>query len=442
MPVQDCMIRTAPPADLTQRNRVGGAVEACTDSYKRQGNPSMSNSSRALISVDEARTLLIEATRPLTGAENVALAEALGRVLAQPAAAASAVPPFDNSAMDGYACASADLSGEQTRLPISDRIPAGHAPGALKPGTAARIMTGAVLPEGADMVVVQERCEADDEQVTIGAAADPGANIRRGGEELAPGQTALEAGHRLAPEDLGLLATIGLAEVAVRPRPRVAILSTGDELVEPGRPLSPGQIYNSNAVMLAGLAQVMGCDTQVLAHVADTAEATERALSRAVERADLVLTSGGVSVGDADWVRKTIERLGALELWKIAVKPGKPLAFGRIGQTPIIGLPGNPVASHVGFCLFVAPVLRTMLGCRSAFPEALRLPAGFETGPASREIYWRVRPVEGVLKAFSQQGSAALSSVSWAHGLARVPIDQPVRLGDPIDYFPFGSLLA
>jgi molybdopterin molybdotransferase len=402
----------------------------------------MSSSSSSLMSVAEARKLLVDGVEPFEREETVALDDALGRVLARSADAAAPVPPADNSAMDGYACASADLDGDETRLPVSARIPAGRAPDPLAPGTAARILTGAVVPEGADMVVVQERCEADGDAVRIRATAAPGSNIRRAGEELAPGQTALAAGHRLAPADLGLLATIGLAEVAVRPRPRVAIVSTGDELVEPGRPLSPGQIYNSNAVMLAGLARTLGCAAQVRERVPDTAEATERALADAVADADLVLTSGGVSVGDADWVRKTIERLGTLALWKIAVKPGKPLAFGRIGDTPIIGLPGNPVASHVGFCLFVAPVLRRMLGRAALFPDPISLPAGFEAGPASREIYWRVRPVAGVLQAFDHQGSAALGSVSWAHGLARVPVGQPVSPGNAIDYLPFASLLA
>jgi molybdopterin molybdotransferase len=401
----------------------------------------MSSSSSSLMSVADARQLLVDRVAPIGREETVALAEALGRVLARPATAVSALPPADNSAMDGYACASADLTASTTRLPISARIPAGHAPDPLQPGTAARILTGAVVPEGADMVVVQERCEVEGNDVSIAATAEPGSNIRRAGEELAAGETALAIGRRLAPEDLGLLATIGLDEITVRPCPRIAIVTTGDELVEPGRPLSPGQIYNSNAVMLAGLARTLGCEALIRERVPDTAEATERALADAVADADLVLTSGGVSVGDADWVRATIERLGALELWKIAVKPGKPLAFGRIAETPIIGLPGNPVASYVGFCLFVAPVLRRMLGRQPVFPEPLSLPAGFEAEPGSREIYWRVRPVDGVLEPFAHQGSAALSSVSWAHGLARVPVEQAVRRGEAIDYFPFASLL-
>jgi molybdopterin molybdotransferase len=344
--------------------------------------------------------------------------------------------------MDGYACRSSDLEGDETVLSISDRILAGRAPAPLQPGTAARIMTGAVVPEGADMVVVQERCEADGERVRIRAGAEPGANIRRAGEELAPGQVVLGAGRRLSPEDLGLLATIGLGEVMVRPRLRVFVLASGDELVEPGRPLAPGQIYNANAVMLAALVRTLGCEPVVADRVSDTPEATEAALRSAVEQADLVLTSGGVSVGDADWVRKTIERLGRLEVWKVAVKPGKPLAFGLVDGVPILGLPGNPVASHVGFCLFAAPMIRAMLGIEEAFPAPERRPSAFECAAGSREVYWRVRPVDGALHPFPHQGSAALSSLSWATGLARVPADRPVSAGEPLDYFPFSALLA
>ena len=395
-----------------------------------------------LMHVAEARARLLENLPAISGEQPIALTESPGRVLARPAQAAAPVPPFDNSAMDGYACSSGDLSGDQTHLPLSARIAAGQAPALLKPGSAARIMTGAVVPEGADMVVMQERCEAGESGVLIKTGPQPGMNIRRAGEEFQPGQEVLQPGRRLQPQDIGLLATLGIAEVAVKPGMRVAILATGDELVAPGQPLAPGQIYNSNAAMLDALVRELGATPIRFEQVADTAEATETALREAVGESDLVLTTGGVSVGDTDWVRKTIERLGQLEIWKIAVKPGKPLAFGRIDQVPIIGLPGNPVASFVGFCLFVAPAMRRMQGMQEVFPEPIVLPAEFEAEQNSREVYWRVRRGIDGLQAHSMQGSAALGSVVWADGLARVPSEQPVTAGDPIEFFSFDSLLA
>ena len=395
-----------------------------------------------LMQVAEARARLLEHLPAITGEERIALTESPGRVLARPAETAAPIPPFDNSAMDGYACSSDDLSGDRTHLPLSARVPAGQAPARLAPGSAARIMTGAVVPEGADMVVMQERCEAGDSGVLIKTGPQPGMNIRRAGEEFQPGQEVLQPGRRLQPQDIGLLATLGIAEVAVRPGMRVAILATGDELVAPGQPLAPGQIYNSNAVMLDALVRELGGTPVRLEQVADTAEATETTLRDVVGEADLVLTTGGVSVGDTDWVRKTIERLGQLEIWKIAVKPGKPLAFGRIDDVPIIGLPGNPVAAFVGFCLFVAPAMRRMQGMQAVFPEPELLPAAFEARENSREVYWQVkRGIDG-LQAHAMQSSAALGSVVWADGLARVPGDQPVIAGDPIEYFSFNSLLA
>lgn len=401
----------------------------------------MTSASR-MIQVAEARARLLDHLSELSGVEQIALEESPGRVLARPARAAAPVPPFDNSAMDGYACNSADLSGEQTYLPITARIRAGQAPARLEPGSAARIMTGAVVPEGADMVVMQERCEADESGVLIKTGPQPGLNIRRAGEEFQPGQEVLPPGRRLQAQDIGLLAALGIAEVAVRIAMRVAILATGDELVAPGHALAPGQIYNSNAPMLDALVRELGGVPIRFEQVADTAEATEAALLQAVAESDLVLTTGGVSVGDTDWVRKSIERLGQLEIWKIAVKPGKPLAFGKIDEVPIIGLPGNPVAAFVGFCLFVAPAMRRMQGMQDVFPDPIVLRAAFEAEANSREVYWRVRRRPNGLQAHSMQGSAALGSVVWADGLARVPSDRAVRAGDPIEFFSFRSLLT
>jgi len=394
-----------------------------------------------LMPVAEARERLLAHLPVSTEHRALALREALGHTLAQPAQAAMPVPPFDHSAMDGYAVRSNDLAAGPTTLAVAERITAGQAPAPLAAGNAARIMTGAVIPEGADTVVMQERCEVDEAGVRILAAAEPGANIRRAGEEFEPGQRVLDAGCRLQPQHIGLLASIGIAEVRVRPPLRVAVLSTGDELVKPGRALAPGQIYNSNTPMLEALVRRLGGVPQVFDRVPDTAEATGAALRRAVAEANLVLTSGGVSVGDTDWVRKTIEQLGRLELWKIAVKPGKPLAFGAIDQVPVIGLPGNPVASFVGFCLFVAPAMRRMQGIEPVLPEPIRLPAAFEAREDSREVYWRVRRGDQGLETYAMQGSAALSSVAWAEGLARVPAGQALTPGQPVDFLSLPALL-
>lgn len=396
----------------------------------------------SLMAVAAARLKLLERLPAPNEQQSVPLNNALGRILARPAQAVAPVPPFDNSAMDGFACNSGDLSPDETHLPVSARITAGQAPAQLRPGSAARIMTGAIVPEGADMVVMQERCQADESGVLIEAGPEPGMNIRRAGEEFQPGQEVLQPGRRLQPQDIGLLATLGLSHVSVKPKIRVAILATGDELVEPGPPLAPGQIYNSNAVMLDALVRALGGMPIRFGQVADTGEATEAALREAVGESNLVLTTGGVSVGDTDWVRKTIERLGHLDIWKIAVKPGKPLAFGRIDQVPIIGLPGNPVASFVGFCLFVAPAMRRMQGMQAVFPEPVAVPAAFQAEKNSREVYWQVRRDADGLHAHAMQSSAALGSVSWADGMARVPGDQPVTVGDSIEFFSFSSLLA
>jgi molybdopterin molybdotransferase len=393
-------------------------------------------------SVREARERLLQAVGPLNATEEVPLDRALGRVLAEPARALSDVPPADNSAMDGYAFCRADLDAAGNSLPISARIHAGHAPEALVTGTAARIFTGACVPAGADTVVMQEHCREADGRVSVDPAPALGANIRRAGEDLKAGAEMLAAGRRLAPQDLGLLASTGMDRVMVSRPVRVVVLSTGDELVRPGIALRAGQIYNSNATVLDGLLTRLGCEVIAIEHVPDTAAATRAALEQASAQADLVVSSGGVSVGDADHVKNTVAELGRLDLWKIAVKPGKPLAFGQIDRTPFLGLPGNPVAVFVTFCLFAAPLIRRMQGRSDDLPEPIGLPAGFERDkPGKREEYLRVRIESGRLVSYPHQGSGVLSSVVWAHGLARIPIDAKVAPGETVDYFGFEALL-
>lgn len=396
---------------------------------------------QAMIGVDDARRRILEGIRPVEQVESVKLDRALRRVLAEPTVAACNVPPFDNSAMDGYAFRLDDLEQAGGSLPLSARVPAGVQPAPLAEGSAVRIFTGAVIPEGADTVAMQEVCEADNGKVHIQRSFRRGANIRRSGEDIAAGQTVVAAGRRLLPQDLGLLASTGIDRVNVRRRVKVAVLATGDELVEPGRPLLPGRIYNSNTSTLIGLLGELGCELEYCRPVADTPEATTDAMRAAVEGSDLVITSGGVSVGEADHVRDVIEALGRLELWKIAVKPGKPLAFGRIGDVPILGLPGNPVAVFVGFCLFAAPLIRKLQGRADLMPAPVPVVAGFAAEPGTREDYQRVRLVDGQLQPYPHQGSGVLSSVAWADGLARLPIDRAVEPGQGLDYFPFSALL-
>lgn len=377
----------------------------------------------------------------ITGPEIVNLSAALDRVLAEDVQSPIAVPPDDNSAMDGYAFRAPDLDGAADGLPLSARIQAGVAPGPLKPGTAARIFTGAVIPNGADTVAMQEHCREVRGRLVVDKRPAPGANIRRSGEDIQPGSKVLEAGTRLQPQHLGLLASVGLAEIAVRRRLKIQVLSTGDELVSPGEPLSPGQIYNSNDTVLAGLLDRLGCEHLPTLQVPDTPEATREALVRARDQADLVLSSGGVSVGDADFVKPTVEAMGELSLWKIALKPGKPVAFGHLNDVPFIGLPGNPVSVFVTFCLFAAPVIRRLQGRRRTFPAPVLLPAGFELPAGKREQYLRVRVDEGRLRLYPHQGSGVLSSVAWADGLARIPVDVAISQDDALAYFDFGSLL-
>lgn len=396
-----------------------------------------------VLGVADARArLLAGLTQAETGIERVALADALGRILARDLASTLAVPSWPNSAMDGYAVRVADLTAEgESTLPVSQRIPAGVAPPALRPGTAARIFTGAPIPEGADAVVMQENCTESDDGVRINKLPGRNNNIRPAGEDIAQGAVVLAAGRRLRPQDLGLAASIGVDRLDVRRRLRVAVLATGDELVPPGQPLPPGRIYNSNGPLTSALLTRLGCEPLTPSQVADTPEATRAALEAAAARADLVLTSGGVSVGDEDHVKAAVQDLGALELWKVAMKPGKPLAFGRVRQTPFIGLPGNPVSLFVTFLLFAAPAIRRLQGRDAPLPEPIPVPAGFgRDRPGTREEYLRVRLESGRLQPYPSQGSGVLSSAVWADGLARVPADTPVSIGDPLDYYPLESL--
>ncbi|HHH40287.1 MAG TPA: molybdopterin molybdenumtransferase MoeA [Sedimenticola sp.] len=399
--------------------------------------------------LDEALELLLGHARPVAERERVALPQTLGRVLAEGVTSRITMPPWDNSAMDGYAVNSADVPACGTRLPVSQRIPAGSTGGPLARGTAARIFTGAPVPPGADAVVIQELCEERDGSVTIGQVPEAGANIRRAGEDIREGSEVLAAGTRIGPQHLGLLASVGVDRVPVWRRVRVAIFSSGDELVMPGQPLAPGQIYNSNEFTLEALLRSIGCEVVKMGIVEDTLEATCRALEEAAGMADLVMTSGGVSVGEEDHIKPAVEKLGSLDLWKIAIRPGKPLAFGHIGDTPFIGTPGNPVSLFVTFCLLGRPFILTTQGVTGDLrPTPVVARAGFDwPRPDKRREFARARletdaTGEAQVTLYRSRSSGVLSSLAWANGLAILPENRPLKQGDPVHFLPFSELLS
>ncbi len=398
-----------------------------------------------LTPLEDALEHMLAQVSPIAGREKVPLEQSLGRVLAQDLDAAEAIPPFDNSAMDGYAIHTDSLVNMP--LPISQRVTAGSAPAPLKPGTAARIFTGAVIPPGANAVVMQEEAELRDGAVSFRDTVQPGQNIRPRGNDLEAGARLLSAGTRLRAQEMGLIASAGLPEIPVFPRVRVGIASTGDELAEPGQPLSPGQIYNTNRYTLMGLLEAMGCSTVDGGIIPDQPDRTAARLSSLARDCDLVITSGGVSVGEADHVRAAVEQLGALSLWRVAVKPGKPLAFGHLAGTPFLGLPGNPSAVLLTFFLFAAPLIRLRQGLTAPHPpRTQRVTAGFEIGRTSiRREFLRARLTAGPAgpraEIHPNQSSGALSAACWADGLVVVPENQTIATGDLVDFLSFADLL-
>ncbi|EON91134.1 molybdenum cofactor synthesis domain-containing protein [Marinobacter lipolyticus SM19] len=399
-----------------------------------------------LTAVEEAISHILAQAKALTGSETVPLADSLGRVLAENHHVPADVPPADNSAVDGYALRTQDLVANQP-LPVSARVPAGQAPMAIEPGTAVRIFTGSEIPTGANAVVMQERVEATDAGVVIGADVSDGQNIRRRGQDLRQDDLALARGIRIRPQEMGLLASMGIARVPVIPRLKVAILSTGDELVEPGTALQPGQIYNTNRFTLLGLLAEIGCDVVLCETLRDTREVTQTTLKRAANEADLVITSGGVSVGEEDHVRAVLEESGELSLWRMAIKPGKPLAFGSIDGTPVLGLPGNPAAVLVTFLVVGIPYIRKRQGVTDYRVYGEPLPAAFSVDSASiRKEFVRARKElngqQMSVAAYPNQSSGMLSSACWADGLAVVPEHTTITPGDIITYYSFAELLG
>ena len=400
-----------------------------------------------MLTADQLLEELLKRARGLTQTETVPAELALGRVLAQPRVATISVPPLDNSAMDGYAVRAVECV-PGALLAFSQRIAAGHMGGALAAGSVARIFTGAPVPPGADAVVMQEHCTLDGDKVRINHQPKPGEHIRRAGEDIHPGDIILAAGTRLDAAAMGLAASVGLAALPVYRRLKVASFSTGDELVQPGTALGAGQIYNSNRYTLAGLVQGLGCEWLDLGSVPDTLAATLGALQRAAALADVVITSGGVSVGEEDHVKAAVEQLGKIDLWKVAMKPGKPLVYGRVGEADFIGLPGNPVSTFVTFVLFARPFLLRRMGMVDVLPKTYRVQAAFDWAkPGQRREFLRARLQAGQggeleAQLFHNQSSGVLTSAVWADGLVDIDIGHTVTRGELVRFIPFSEVLG
>ena len=405
----------------------------------------------ALLDFDEARRQLLELAQPLALREGdfevLPTNDALDRVLARDQVSTLDVPPMDNSQMDGYAVRAADLIAGQP-MAVSQRIAAGEVAAPLAAGTAARIFTGAMVPAGADAVIMQEQAVLDGGQVRFDILPAAGDWIRRAGEDIRRDSVVLTAGTRLTPQALGLAASVGLAVLPVRPRLRVACFFTGDELAMPGETLLPGAIYNSNRFVLVALLRRLGCDVTDLGIVPDSLDATRSALREAARRCDLIVTSGGMSVGEEDHVRPALEAEGSLRTWQIAIKPGKPLAWGAVrradgGSAHFIGLPGNPVSSFVTFLLFVRPFILRLQGATDRLPRPIAVRADFDwPKPDRRREFLRVRFNQaGGLDLFANQGSGVLTSTVWADGLIDNPPLQAIRRGDLVAFLPMEGLL-
>jgi molybdopterin molybdotransferase len=402
-----------------------------------------------LLSVEEALERLLAGARAVEEIETVPTLAATGRVLARPQTSTIDVPPLDNSSMDGYAVRAADCASGGARLRVAQRIPAGAIGKPLAPGTAARIFTGAPIPPGADAVVVQEQCEAIGDDVVVKHAPQPGDWVRRAGEDIRAGVTILDAGARLRAQEVGLAASVGLATLPVFRRVRAALFSTGNELAMPGEPLPEGAIYNSNRFTLTGLLQMLGCEVADLGIVPDTLDATRATLREAAAISDVIVTSGGVSVGEEDHVKPAVTAEGRLDLWRIAIKPGRPLAYGAVrradgGEASFIGLPGNPVSSFVTFLLFVRPYVLKLQGRTDLAARSYAARADFDwPKPDPRREFLRVRfNRDGGLDLYPNQSSGVLTSTVWGDGLADNPARHAIRRGDAVRFLPFAELLC
>lgn len=401
-----------------------------------------------MLDFDSARDQLIAAALPIPRTEMVSLTEGLGRTLSSPITSPIDVPGFDNSAMDGYALRIADINKMPDRFPVVQRIAAGQTGKPLGPNEAARIFTGAPVPQGTNVVVPQEHTQAADDHIQLTQQVVTSQHIRRRGEDIEAGAVIIAAGTRLTPAHLALAASVGVSTLNVYARLKVAILFTGDELTEPGQPLAPGAIYNSNRYAIRALLEKLGCEVTDLGIVRDSSQATRDALQQASTLADVIVTCGGVSVGEEDHVKAAVQALGELNLWQIAMKPGKPLAYGKVGQSDFIGLPGNPVSAFVTFVLMARPFLLKRMGVTKVDTPSIPAIAGFDwPKPDRRREFLRAgfdRNEQGasVLNIWPNQGSGVMSSVAWADGLVDVPPNTVIKKGDTVRYLSFTDLMG
>ena len=417
-------------------------------------NSQSTNSSSAmfndsLMSADDALSFLIDSASVTAKTEAVSLDDSLGRILASDIHSTINVPGFDNSAMDGYTIALNDsqVAQENLSFKVVDRIAAGSTGKDLNSGSAARIFTGAPIPKGANTVVMQEECKLseDKSQITVARAINLNENIRPTGNDILKGNVILSSGKQIKPQDISLAASVGVGELVVFKKIKVGVFFTGDELVEPGNPLSPGKIYNSNRYALVALLKQVGCDVVNLGNIEDKLDATCDALEALESQCDLIMTTGGVSVGEEDHVKPAVEKLGELNLWKIRMKPGKPLAYGKVKQTPFIGLPGNPVSSFVTFCIFSLPFIKKMQGNSNYESKILKVKTSFDCKRAKpRREYARVRidysTETPLANLFPKQGSDVMSSVVWADGIIEIPENTTFEAGTILNYYSMDEL--
>jgi len=401
-----------------------------------------------LISVEAALKTLLASCNVTTKTERVALKNANGRILAKTVQSTINVPAWDNSAMDGFAINTHHYKQGEP-LPVSQRIPAGYNGTNLEKGTAARIFTGAPVPPDANAVVMQELCDYDEANKVVIVNTDVAfeSNIRKSGEDIQEGTEVIAVGTKLLPQHLGVIASVGIAEVDVFKKIKVAILATGDEITEPGKPLLPGKIYNSNKYTFWGLLENLGVEIIDLGDVEDTFDATCNAMEHAADIADIVLASGGVSVGEEDHVKTAIEKLGKLTMWKMNIRPGKPLAFGIVKDTPFIGVPGNPVSLFVTFSIFARPFIQKTTGQTDVEHKPLKIKSAFDwSKPDKRREFIRTKRVlndqgQWVIEAFNSRSSGVLTSLTWSDGIAIIPENTTIKKGENIDFLPFEGIV-
>lgn len=403
-----------------------------------------------LLDVEQAMDKMLSTLTPAaTESQDIALEQACGRILSEPVRSAFSIPPFDNSAMDGYALRVADLNQNNTLKLVGKSFAGEPFAGSLEAGQTVRIMTGAVIPDGADAVVMQENCLADGDNITFTGAAQVGDNIRRAGEDIGTGDAVLPQGHKISPVDIGLLASLGIADVTVYRPLRVALFSSGDELVLPGNPLKQGQIYDSNRAALRAMLEKMDIEVIDLGLIPDDKKHLEQAMQRGAHSADAMISSGGVSVGEADYTKEVLEQLGQVNFWKLAIKPGKPFAFGKIADCAFFGLPGNPVSALVTFHQLVTPALALLGGQmpKQSLLLSARSSDKLKKRPGrmdlQRGICWQDENGELKVKSSGKQGSGLLTSISKANCFIRLPRDSgDIQAGERVQIQLFDGLLS